>query len=209
MAGPGPFRAIDTTMLKDTSAGYGLFTIVLHWVSALLIFFLFGLGVYMTGLSYYSPWYHKGPALHISLGLVLLLLMVVRILWRLGNKNPTPLPNHSRSTLLLSRLVKYLLYGLIFIVIASGYLITTADGKPASLFDVIHFPMLTQLSPTNVDRAGLIHELLAWAIVIVAALHALAALIHHFVIRDRTLVRMLKPVKNLPPGDKKLSSGNP
>ena len=196
-------------MLKDAAAGYGLLTIILHWVSALLIFFLFGLGIYMTGLDYYSEWYHKGPALHVSLGLILLLLMIVRIIWRMVNKNPTVLPNHSRTTLLLAKLVKYLLYGLVFIVIASGYLITTAEGKPASLFDVIHFPVITQLGADNVDRAGLIHELLAWAIVIVAALHALAALVHHFVIRDRTLVRMLKPIKKLPVADEQASSGNP
>lgn len=203
---PALYRETDA-MLKDSAAGYGLFTILLHWVSALLIFFLFGLGVYMTGLSYYSPWYHKGPALHISLGLVLLLLMVLRILWRWINPAPRALPSYSRATLLLSRLVKYLLYGLIFIVIISGYLITTADGKAASLFDVIHFPSFIQLSAANVDRAGLIHELLAWGIVIVAALHALAALIHHFVMRDRTLIRMLKPVKKLS-ADEKSSTDN-
>lgn len=195
-------------MLKDASAGYGLLTIILHWVSALLILFLFGLGIYMTGLDYYSQWYHKGPALHVSLGLILLLLMIVRIIWRMVNKNPTALPNHSRTTLLLATLVKYLLYGLILIVIASGYLITTAKGKPASLFDIIHFPVIIQLDAANVDRAGLVHELLAWAIVIIAGLHALAALIHHFVIRDQTLVRMLKPIKKLPPADKQTSLGN-
>ena len=195
-------------MLKDATTGYGLLTILLHWVSALLIFFLFGLGIYMTGLDYYSEWYHKGPALHVSLGLILLLLMVVRIVWRLVNKKPAALPNHSRTTLFLATLVKYLLYGLILSVIASGYLITTAEGKPASLFDIIHFPVITQLDAANVDRAGLVHELLAWAIVIIAALHALAALAHHFVIRDQTLLRMLKPIKKLPPADEQTSPGN-
>jgi cytochrome b561 len=173
----------------------------LHWVCALLIIFLFGLGIYMTGLDYYAEWYHKGPALHVSLGLILLLLMVARVVWRLFSIKPASLPNHSRMTQLLAAVVKYLLYVLIFAVLISGYLITTAEGKPASLFGIVHFPVLTELNSTNVDRAGLIHELLAWAIVIVAALHALAALTHHFVIRDRTLVRMLKPVKRTPPQD--------
>lgn len=182
-------------MFKDSARGYGWLTIILHWICAVLIVVLFGLGIYMTGLSYYSPWYHKGPTLHISLGLILLLLMVIRVVWRLINPVPDNLPNHSRLTLSAAKLVKYLLYGLIFTIIASGYLVTTAEGKPASLFGLINFPSLTQLSATNVDRAGLIHELLAWAVVIVAALHAGAALLHHFVSRDRTLVRMLKPSK--------------
>lgn len=195
-------------MLKDSAVGYGLLTITLHWVCALLIIFLFGLGIYMTGLDYYSEWYHKGPVLHISLGLVLLILMIARVIWRVSNRTPAKLPNHSRAANFLATLVKYVLYVLIFIVLLSGYLITTAEGKPASLFDLVHFPVLTQLSAANVDRAGLVHELLAWAIVIVAALHALAALIHHFVIRDRTLVRMLKPVKKIPITDDRSSSGN-
>lgn len=188
-------------MLKDAATGYGLLTILLHWTCALLIFLLFGLGIYMTGLDYYSTWYHKGPALHISLGLILFLLMIARVLWRILNKKPDRLPSHSRTVAFAASLVKYSLYILIFIVLTSGYLITTAEGKPASLFGIIYFPVFTELDSANVDRAGLIHELLAWAIVIIAALHAMAALTHHFVIHDRTLLRMLKPVKKLPPPD--------
>jgi cytochrome b561 len=181
-------------MLKDSHAGYGLLTIALHWSCAFLIIILFGLGIYMTGLDYYSRWYYKAPALHISLGFVLSALMIVFVLWRIGNSNPGPLANHSRSIRMLAKLVKYTLYILIFIVLVSGYLLATAAGKPASLFGVIHIPAITQLDSINVDRVGLVHELFAWAVVILAALHAFAALAHHFVGHDRTLVRMLKPV---------------
>ncbi len=183
-------------MLKDSHAGYGLITIALHWSCAFLIIILFGLGIYMTGLDYYSRWYYKAPALHISLGIVLSALMIAFVLWRIGNSNPGPLASHSRSILLLAKLVKYTLYILIFIVLASGYFLATATGKPASLFGIIHIPAITQLDSINVDRIGLVHELFAWAVVILAALHAFAALAHHFVGRDRTLVRMLKPVDN-------------
>lgn len=182
-------------MLKDSNSGYGLLTILLHWVSALLIIFLFGLGFYMVDLGYYDPWYHRGPALHISLGLVLLLLMSVRIFWRLINPQPVPLPTYTRSTRLLSGAMKYLLYIFIIAVISTGYLVTTAEGKPASMFGLVDFPIIVQLGPDGVDRAGSLHELLAWGIVILALLHAAAALRHHFMIRDRTLVRMIKPAK--------------
>ena len=70
-------------MIKDHSSGFGLLSIVLHWVSALLIVVLFGLGLYMVGLSYYDPWYNRAPSLHISLGLLVLLLTLIRIVWRL------------------------------------------------------------------------------------------------------------------------------
>jgi cytochrome b561 len=181
-------------MLKDSSAGYGLISIAIHWLSAVLILFLFGLGIYMTGLGYYDDWYHKGPALHISLGLIVLLLMLIRIIWRILNPTPVEL-SAQKLQRGAAKLVKLGLYGAIFIVLISGYLITTAEGKPASLFDWIYIPSLTTLGPNQVDLAGEIHEYLAWGIIALVVLHVAGALLHHFVMRDRTLVRMLKPVK--------------
>jgi cytochrome b561 len=185
-------------MLKDSSSGYGLITIVLHWLSAVLIVFLFALGFYMVDLGYYDPWYHRAPALHISVGLLLLLLTVVRLGWLLFNPKPVPLDSYSRATRLLSSIMKYLLYFIILVVITTGYLITSADGKSPSMFDLLDFPVFVQLESRGVDRAGEIHELFAWGLILLAAMHAAAALLHHFVKRDRTLVRMLKPQKNRP-----------
>lgn len=181
-------------MFKDSSNGYGFISILIHWVSALLILFLFGLGVYMVDLTYYDDWYHKGPELHVSLGLVLLLIMLLRIVWRIINPIPVDLPAKPAQQM-TAKLVKFVLYLFIFIVITTGYLITTAEGQPASMFNVIKFPVITQLSSANVDIAGEVHEYLAWGIIALVILHALGALFHHFVMRDQTLVRMLKPVK--------------
>ena len=181
-------------MLKDSSGGYGLVSILIHWISALLILFLFGLGVYMVDLTYYDDWYHKGPELHVSLGLLVLLMMVGRVVWRIINPTPIDLPAKpvQQKT---AKLVKLALYLFIFVVIISGYLITTAEGQAASMFNVLKFPVIIQLSSANVDLVGEIHEYFAWAIIALVVLHALGALFHHFVMRDRTLVRIVKPVK--------------
>ncbi len=181
-------------MLTDSRTGYGLISIAIHWISALLILFLFGLGIYMVDLGYYDDWYHEAPELHISLGLVVLLLMLVRVVWRVANPTPVELAA-KRAQNLAATFVKLGLYALVFIVLISGYLITTAEGQPASMFNLIKFPVLTELSSQNVDLAGEIHEYLAWGIVLLVVLHVAGALLHHFIIRDRTLVRMLKPVK--------------
>ena len=180
-------------MLKDSPSGYGLITIILHWVCAALIVFLFGLGVYMRGLDYYSPWYHRGPELHIALGILVFVLMSLRLLWRTSNTNPTPLPTVSVQTYLAATLVKVALYAAVFIIAISGYFITTADGQAAHFFDVFSIPATIELSAKNVDLAGLIHKFVAWGIIGIAILHGGAALFHHFVKRDRTLWRMLKP----------------
>jgi cytochrome b561 len=181
-------------MLKDSSDGFGLISILIHWISAVLILFLFGLGVYMVDLTYYDDWYHEAPELHISLGLVVLLLMIARFFWRMVNPNPAYLSATPVQQITAS-LVKFALYVFIFIVIASGYLITTAEGQAASMFDLVKFPVIIQLDSANVDLAGEIHKYLAWGIIALVALHTFGALFHHFVKRDRTLVRMLKPGK--------------
>lgn len=181
-------------MLKDSSSGYGLVSILIHWISALLIIFLFGLGVYMVDLTYYDDWYHKAPELHVSLGLLVLLIMLLRVVWRIINPTPLDLPAKPVQQI-TAKLVKLALYLFIFTVIISGYLITTAEGQPASMFNLVKFPVITQLNSANVDIAGEIHEYFAWGIITLVVLHTLGALFHHFVMRDRTLVRMVKPVK--------------
>ena len=180
-------------MLKDSASGYGLVTIILHWVCAPLIFFIFGLGVYMRSLDYYSPWYHRGPELHIALGLIIFLLMSLRLLWRSRSKSPDPIPTISKNNLLAANLVKIMLYLAVFIICITGYLITTAEGQGANFFDLFSIPASVHLNAHNVDRAGWIHKYLAWGLVSIALLHAAAALFHHFIKRDKTLVRMLKP----------------
>lgn len=180
-------------MLKDSSSGYGLVTITLHWVCALLIFFLFGLGVYMRGLDYYSPWYHKGPMLHIALGILVFALMLIRFVWRTRGPQPDDIATISKPNLLAAKLVKALLYLGVLVICITGYLITTAEGEAANFFDLFSIPASIQLSASQVDLAGKLHKYVAWTLVFIAVAHALAALFHHFVKRDKTLVRILKP----------------
>lgn len=182
-------------MLKDSRAGYGLVTIILHWVCAPLILFLFGLGVYMRGLDYYSPWYHRGPELHIALGLLIFVLMGLRLLWRSRSTVPAAIPTISKSNLFAANAVKIALYTVVFVICISGYFITTAEGQGAGFFGLFSVPATVEFSASNIDRAGAIHKYLAWGLMGIVLLHAGAALFHHFVKRDATLVRMLKPAK--------------
>ncbi|RYZ94080.1 MAG: cytochrome b [Moraxellaceae bacterium] len=180
-------------MLKDSTTGYGLVTILLHWTCALLVIFLFGLGLYMRSLDYYSPWYNRGPNLHISLGILVFALMSLRAVWRLRNQSPTRISTISPFIYFIANAVKFALYFCVFVICISGYFITTADGKSANFFGLFSIPPIFQLGATNVDLAGLIHEYVAWGIIGIATIHGGAAIFHHFVKRDRTLLRMLKP----------------
>ncbi len=178
-------------MLRNTQDSYGLVAIALHWLVALAVFSLFGLGLWMTGLDYYDPWYHRAPELHKGLGVLLFLALVVRLAWRLIDPKPRPEPTLSAFERRASSLAHGLLYGLAYAVMAAGYLISTADGRPIDVFGLFTVPATLTGLPEQADRAGDVHLALAIALVVLAGVHALGALKHHFIDRDRTLLRML------------------
>ena len=175
---------------RNTPSRYGLVSVVLHWLVALAVFGLFGLGLWMVELGYYDPWRQRAPELHKSIGIALFALMLLRMLWRRLSPPPAALANHGRATRLASKLGHRLLYLGLFALMLSGYLISTADGRAIEVFGLFSVPATLSGLPQQEDIAGLVHEYLAWALVIFAAVHALAALKHHFVDRDATLVRM-------------------
>ena len=74
--------------IRNTAQGYGLVAILLHWLVALSVIGLFSLGVWMTGLTYYDEWYKRGPDIHKSIGILLFLTMLVRVIWRTLNIKP-------------------------------------------------------------------------------------------------------------------------
>ncbi len=169
--------------LLNSSNRYGLVSVVIHWLVALAVFALFGLGLWMTGLTYYSEWYRTAPALHKSVGIVLFAVMLLRVLWRFLTAKPAPISSHSATVRMLSSLGHGLLYLGIFLVMISGYLISTAEGR--------EIPALITGLPDQADLAGEVHFYVAWGLVVFAGLHGLAALKHHFIDRDSTLKRML------------------
>ncbi|MBA1273658.1 cytochrome b [Stutzerimonas azotifigens] len=176
---------------RNTANNYGAISILLHWVIALAVFGLFGLGLWMVGLTYYSSWYRTAPDIHKSIGLLLFMLMVLRVGWRYMSSGPAPLASHGRWVRLATKGGHGLLYLGLFVLMFSGYLISTADGRPISVFSWFDVPATLTAIPGQADVAGLVHEYLAWGLVISAILHGLAALKHHFVDRDPTLLRML------------------
>jgi len=178
-------------MLRNTSQTYGWIAISLHWLTALVVFGQFGLGLWMVELSYYDRWYHDGPAIHKAIGVLLFFGVVARLLWRLVNPTPQPLPNHHALERLAARFMHALLYLLLLAVMISGYLMSSADGRPISVFGWFQVPATLTGLPRQEDIAGDLHAVLAWALVILAGLHAMAALKHHFFDKDDTLRRML------------------
>jgi cytochrome b561 len=180
----------QVNMLKNTNTSYGLLAIVLHWLVAVWIIGLFVLGWYMVDLGYYDDWYQTAPQWHKSLGILLALTMVVRLLWRWFN----PKPHISGSPMVkkAAEVVHTLLYGWVGLVIVSGYLISTADGRAIEVFDWFEIPATLTGIANQEDIAGVVHWYLAVGLLSMAALHALAAIKHQLIDRDGTLSKMFK-----------------
>jgi cytochrome b561 len=179
-----------TMRWKNNRLQYGVVSVFLHWLVAFTVFGLFLLGLWMTGLDYYHSWYQRGPNLHRAVGVLLFLTMAVRLFWRWRTGVPEPLVSHSRLERVAAHLVHVLLYLALFGVMISGYLISTADGRPVNVFGWFQVPALLSGVEGQEDFAGKVHLFSAYSTMALVALHLLGALKHHFLDRDRTLLRM-------------------
>lgn len=175
---------------KNTSTEFGGIALFFHWLVALLVYGMFAAGLWMVTLGYYDTWYHKAPELHKSVGILLFLVMIARVIWRFISPPPAPLAHYSTIVRVSAVAVHGLLYLLLFAIFISGYLIATAEGKPVDVFGLFSVPAIVSAEATQADLAGDIHLWLAWSVVLLSVLHALAALKHHFIDRDVTLKRI-------------------
>lgn len=175
---------------RNTTQSYGWIARSFHWLVALTVFGMFGLGYWMRGLDYYDPWYQPAPALHISIGFLLVAAMLLRVIWNVANPKPAPLGNNPVEHKLAS-LSHTGLYLVLFALMFTGYLYATAEGRPADIFDVVQIPALPGVTMVK-GFIGWVHEYLAYAMMGLAALHTAAALKHHFVDGDETLRRMIR-----------------
>lgn len=182
---------------------YGWVVIVLHWLMALAIFGMFGLGLWMTTLEYYDSWYHRAPDVHKSVGMLLLFLLFFRLAWVTFNVKPEIAG--AAWERMLALLVHRAHYVLMLVLMVSGYLIPTANGTGIDVFGWFTVPATLSFTREDADLVGKIHRFVAWAVIGLAGLHSGAALKHHFIDRDVTLIRMFG-VKSVSPGDMKEQS---
>jgi cytochrome b561 len=130
-------------------------------------------------------------ATHKSFGITILMLATLRVLWRLNNPTP-PLPATLKPyERFLAHFTHTALYVLIFITPLTGWIMSSARGFPVSWFNLFQLPDLVAKNRPLYDFMVDTHETLAWTLAAIATLHLLAALKHHFVMKDTVLRRML------------------
>lgn len=179
------------THWRNTEQGWGLTSILIHWLTAVAVIGLFILGLWMVELTYYDDWYTTAPHIHRSVGVLLLLLTLTRMVWNRFNTKPDHLVSHTAWEQKAARLTHHALYILLLAIMLSGYLISTADGRSIDVFGLFSIPATVHGIEGQEDMAGNIHLVLSISMISLVVLHALAALKHHFFDKDATLKRML------------------
>lgn len=182
--------------LKNRTQAYGWVSIALHWIMAVLVIGLYFLGEYIVDLSYYDVEYKTMPALHKSFGALMFLLLLMRIVWTLSHTRPRPATGASRAEVVMAKLAHFMIYILMIIIPLSGYLISTADGRPIEVFSLISIPAIETGLERQEELAGQVHAISASILMLLVVVHALAALKHHFINRDETLIRMFGKEKH-------------
>jgi len=170
---------------------YTTTAIVLHWLVALLIIGAFTLGLVMTDIPGFSPTKLRYYAWHKWAGVTVMLLAVLRLLWRLKNRPPAflaAMPAWQRGA---AHGLHHLLYVFIFAVPLSGYFYTLAAGFPVVYFGLFQLPVLIAKNAPLAETLKGVHYWLTMSMAALVFLHVLAALKHTIIDRDGTMRRML------------------
>jgi cytochrome b561 len=176
--------------LRSTAEHYGDVAMFFHWLIAALLIVNICLGLYFADLPRSDPNLFTLAQIHKSIGLTILVLSVLRVLWRLINPVP-PLPIDMPAGLkVLARTTQFLLYVLIVAIPLSGWLMVSTSrlGLPTPYFFLFDWPNLPRIG--DHEQWEDIHTLLAWSAIVLVPIHIAGAFYHQFVRRDRVLSQM-------------------
>jgi cytochrome b561 len=176
-------------MMKRT-LGYTSTAIALHWILAVALVAVFGVGFYMHGMAL-SPMKLRVYSWHKWAGVTLALLAMFRIVWRLRHR-PAPLPlNVPRWQEIVAENTHRLLYVLMLAIPVSGWLMSSAKGFQTVYFGIIPLPDLVAKNRGLGDALAILHKSLNYTLALLVIAHVGAALKHHLIDRDGVLARML------------------
>jgi cytochrome b561 len=169
---------------------YSGIAIALHWMSAVLVFCGFALGLYMTSLEF-SPAKLRYISWHKWLGITIFLLAALRIAWRYVRPPPLLPASVPPWQVRAARVSHLLLYTLMLVIPLSGWLYSSASGVPVVYLGVLPLPDLVAKDKAVASMLLAVHKTLNFTFAVVVVAHVAAALKHALVNRDGVLARML------------------
>ncbi len=178
-------------MIRNSPSRYGAVAILLHWLIALGVIGEFALGLYMVDLDFHDPDYYELPHIHESVGILLTLAIILRIIWSLINIKPDAGTGVAPWEHIVSRLVHIAMSALLVAIVVFGYLLSTAEGDGIEVFNWFELPPVITSINDQESLSIFWHYWLAWTVICFAFLHAAGAIKHHVIDKDETLRRML------------------
>jgi cytochrome b561 len=175
---------------RNSANNYGAVAKFLHWSIVILIISQYVIAEAAEelpdGLDKFAM-----ITRHKSLGMLVLALAILRILWKLANKGqPAPVPM-ARPHQVAAAAGHGLLYLLLLAQPISGWMMSSAANYPVTFFGLFEFPALVGADHDLHETLEEVHEALFTVLAVVAAGHALAAILHHVWMKDDALRRML------------------
>lgn len=171
---------------------YDRITVGFHWLTALLVVALWGTALVWNNVPReYGRAVHKSlEPLHVSLGIALAAVLVVRLAWRLTSGRKLAAVGN-QVTAPLSTLVHALLYALLAVQVGLGFSLRWLQGEEFSFFGLFAIPDLLTPDRDLSRQLDALHNTAGWTLIYLAGAHAIAALYHRYVLKDRVLQRML------------------
>jgi cytochrome b561 len=169
---------------------YGPLAQAFHWITAILVLVAFIYGPGGSEERVYSAAADADRQLHETLGLTVFVLVALRLLWRLVDKHPDPLPV-ARWMGIASKVVQWMLYALLFAVPLTAITGAWLEGHALTLLGGVKIGPLLALSHDLGAQFATVHGWLGDTLLWLAGLHALAAIYHQLVLKDGLLVSML------------------
>ena len=176
-------------MSRDTRERYGTVSRLFHWGIALLAFWQ--LLKIFDRINDGEHW--VGQTLvpyHISIGVLILVLMVFRIVWALSQRNNRPEAPPPPMMALLAKAGHFLLYAGLVLLPLTGIAIMVGNGYGLEVFGM-QLVAGGDGIPWLADLGGILHSPVAWLVLLMVVGHVGMALVHHFVKKDGVLRRML------------------
>ena len=183
------FGTATRIVAGDDGTNYDKVAIALHWATAALVVLQMALAQ-LWDLGDRSL-HRTMVTAHMSFGLILTAVIIARVIWRLIPGHQVPAADVGLARI-ASKAVHYALYLLLAAEAVLGFLARWSEGRPLNFFGVLMIdPPFEKWSREGHHQVVEIHEWVGWTIIAIAVLHSLAALYHHYVLKDRVLKRML------------------
>jgi cytochrome b561 len=175
----------------NTPERYDGIAILFHWLIAVLIVANIGIAWSLGSFDHHSPVHDRILTVHKSIGATILLLAVLRLIWRCTHPAPALQDIIPRWKQIAARADQALLYAVMFIMPLSGLIDAGAFGQPVHYFFLFDLPALTGHDEALGHAAFAVHQASALILYGLLLVHAGAALHHHYVLKDGVLRRML------------------